>query len=159
MADILTRQSTALFWAMQQRNVQRLWELWCESAKAFLHRRTKQRLSTVKARTGRGEVRHSGEGQMLHPHTKEHKIIGHAGCSSWPDKKKTSSDNFTGTLRWLVVSVLFHGASSACGKNQAIWRLTVERSVLGCCEAASFPSPGAGEPLGTRSQGGSETSA
>ena len=37
------------------------------------------------------------------------------------------------------VSMLFHGACSACGKNQAIWRRTAERSVLGCCEAASFP--------------------
>ena len=57
------------------------------------------------------------EGQLVHPHTKEHKIIGHAGCSSWQDKQKIPSDNFTGTLRWLVVSVLFHGACSACGRK------------------------------------------
>ena len=51
VADILTR---AWFWAMQQRN--RPWELWCESAEAYLHKRTKQRLSKVKAQTGRGQV-------------------------------------------------------------------------------------------------------
>ena len=55
VGDILTWQRTA--WAMQQRNVQRLWEPWCESSEAYLHKRTKQRLSTAKAQSGRGQVR------------------------------------------------------------------------------------------------------
>ena len=127
VADILTRQSTAWFWAMQQRNVQRLWELWCESAEAYLHKRTKQRLSTVKAQTGRGQVRlKTQRRRATAPSAISRRSTKSSdapwSCSSWQDKQKISSDNFTGTLRWLVVSVLFHGACSAC----EIWRRTAE---------------------------------
>ena len=50
-------QNAAWTWATQQRNVQRFWEPWCESGEAHLHKRTKQEFGTVKAHTGRGQVR------------------------------------------------------------------------------------------------------
>ena len=55
-AHILAKENTAWTWATQQRNVERLWELWCE---ANLHKRAKQDLGGPKAQTGRGQVRQS----------------------------------------------------------------------------------------------------
>ena len=57
VAHILANQNIAWTWATQQRNVQRLWELWCESAEAYLHKRAKQDLGRQKTQTGSGQVR------------------------------------------------------------------------------------------------------
>ena len=56
-AHILAKQNIVWSCAMQQRNVQRLWGLWSESAEAYLHKRMKQGHDTRKAQTGRGQVR------------------------------------------------------------------------------------------------------
>ena len=105
VAHILARQKIVWSCAMQQRHVQRLWELWSESAEAYLHKRMKQGRDTKKAPTGRGQVRLKPQRRRaLTPSAhREHRIIGHAGCSNWQDRLKISSDNFTDTPRWLVV--------------------------------------------------------
>ena len=57
VAHILATQNVVWSCAVQQRNVQRLWELWSESAEACLHKRMKHWRDTRRAQTGRGQVR------------------------------------------------------------------------------------------------------
>ena len=57
VARILAKQNNVGSCAVQQRNVQRLWELWSESAEAYFHERMRPERVSRKTQTGRGQVR------------------------------------------------------------------------------------------------------
>ena len=92
--------------AKQQRDVQRLWMLWCEGADAHLCERSQQ----VPGNRDKSAIR-SWTGQTKNAKEKNNcsrcssrckKTIGLAGCSNSQGKLRTSSCNFTDTFITLV---------------------------------------------------------
>ena len=102
---VAAKQNTVWSWAMQQRSAQRLWELWCESAEAYLHKRTKQGFGTVKAQTGRGQVHRTRSSTcLLHRNVA---LVGGLSVVPWSmlrlwEKVKKSGEGLLSETRWGV---------------------------------------------------------
>ena len=123
----------------------RFWELWCE---AYLHKRTKQRLSTVKAQIGRGQVslkrqRRSATPPSAYEGAQNHRTLRLVKLARQAEDLVRQFQRHVALVSGLSVVSMEH--APLVRKTQAIWRRIAERSALGCCEAASFPISEAGE--------------
>ena len=116
VAHILRKQNDQWSEAKQQRDVQRLWMLWCEGAAAYLCERSQ----LVPGKIGKSAIR-SWTGQTQRRRAtapKAHegaKNIGLANCSNSQGKLRISSGSFTDTFIKLVAWVRFRGVQFTCG--------------------------------------------
>ena len=99
---------------MHQRDIQRLWELWCEGAESYLHERAGEQKQKRTLDVGRSDKKHSGEEQQLPLQMRVHKTIGLAG------KWKILSDSFSDMVSKPMVLVLRYGLRCTCGKNATV---------------------------------------
>ena len=108
-----------------------------------LHKRTKQRLSTVKAQTGRGQDRLKTQRRRATAPSAHEGAQNHR--TSRPLKLARQAEDLVRQFHRHAALVgdlsVVPGSMSRLWENEAILRRTAERSVLGCCEAASFPIP------------------
>ena len=155
VVDILTRQSTAWFWAVQQKRAEILGavvrsllaqanETEAQHSESVNWQRTSQLEKTAEKCNSSIRIRRSTKssdtpaGQVGKTSTRSRQTI----------QRHVVLVSCLSVVPWSMLRLFEKLRQSGEGFAQ--------RSVLGCCEAASFPISGAGEPLGVRSQGGSE---
>ena len=142
VACILAKQNDAWSCAARQRNVQRLWELWSESAEAYLLERTKSEQVTRKTQTGRGQVRlkpqrRRAPAPAAHEGAKNHR-------TRRPLKLARQVEDLTRQLRKHAATIGNHGVfpwSITClwKKVQKSGESLLRAACWGCRETA--PSP------------------
>ena len=91
VVDILTRQSTAWFWAVQQKRAEILGAV----VRSLLAQANETEAQHSESAIGRGQVSLKRQRRSATPPSAYEgaQIIGHSGWSSWQDKQKISSDN------------------------------------------------------------------